>query len=576
MKNMKTTIGIIGGLILVGAAAFGMIQSNAQKASAQAATDIQTVSKKETEEVLDQVAVVKDESDMIYLQANAEGTLKAEDAGTNLPVSVKVSYYLNNIKMTPEEIAGKSGKVRIKFEYENLTSETVDVEGETLTVNTPFMMISAVMLSSDTFTNAEVSNGKVMEQDDGCIAVGMAFPSLKDNLQLDTVDMTKDMDIPDYVEITADATEFELDFTANIIAPVGFSEIDENGFDDVDALIDSMDELGEASEALVDGTGTLLDGLKTFQTAVGSYTDGVDQLSTGIKAIHESLAGVTMPDADSMDAVTAAADTLTQDAAALSDGMTKLQTTFASLQSFAQNVMAYKAAVEGAISTASIDLANAQTAVAGADETATSQAQSQAQGIRDAIEAVVSNMENLTEEDKAAILAAADYSTLNINGTAGDAAGAIADAQAQLTSVPAFAMPDMSVDASGIISTLADMERQMKVLGAASAGMSGLTDGIDTLTDALEQLQSGADQLSNNNSQIMEGIQALIDGADQLKEGQQTFDEEGIQELQDMAGDELQNLITRFKAVRKAEIAYKETIPEDTNYVVETDSIEMK
>ena len=34
-----------------------------------------------------------------------------------LPVSVKVSYYLDGQKITPQELAGKSGTVKIRFDY---------------------------------------------------------------------------------------------------------------------------------------------------------------------------------------------------------------------------------------------------------------------------------------------------------------------------------------------------------------------------------------------------------------------------------------------------------------------------
>lgn len=91
------------------------------------------------------------EGDEEYTQ-NPDGTMLWDNNGEdisykgksseNLPVSVKVSYYLNGEKVTPEEIAGKSGAIRIRFDYENHTSETVTVNGKTVDVQTPFVLMS--------------------------------------------------------------------------------------------------------------------------------------------------------------------------------------------------------------------------------------------------------------------------------------------------------------------------------------------------------------------------------------------------------------------------------------------------
>ncbi|MBQ8975443.1 MAG: hypothetical protein IJ072_06975, partial [Oscillospiraceae bacterium] len=50
------------------------------------------------------------EGNDIYYQGNIE---------KELPVSMAVSYKLNGKPITPDELAGKSGKVTIRFDYEN-------------------------------------------------------------------------------------------------------------------------------------------------------------------------------------------------------------------------------------------------------------------------------------------------------------------------------------------------------------------------------------------------------------------------------------------------------------------------
>ena len=45
---------------------------------------------------------------------------------------MKVSYYLDGEKMDPKDMAGKSGEVKIRFDYYNNSNETVKVKGKKL------------------------------------------------------------------------------------------------------------------------------------------------------------------------------------------------------------------------------------------------------------------------------------------------------------------------------------------------------------------------------------------------------------------------------------------------------------
>ena len=52
------------------------------------------------------------------------------------------------------------------------------------------------------------------------------------------------------------------------------------------------------------------------------------------------------------------------------------------------------------------------------------------------------------------------------------------------------------------------------------------------------------------------GFGALADGMRALKEGLETFDEEGIAQLKELAGDDLKELSERLKAVKQADSTY--------------------
>ena len=91
-----------------------------------------------------------DNSDIYY-----QGTSNKE-----LPVDMKIKYYLDDKEITPEELAGKSGHLRMEVSYTNKSKKSVKVDNKNVEVYSPFVMVTGMMLSSDNFTNVTVDNGK--------------------------------------------------------------------------------------------------------------------------------------------------------------------------------------------------------------------------------------------------------------------------------------------------------------------------------------------------------------------------------------------------------------------------------
>ena len=191
-----------------------------------------------------------DGSDIYY-----QGTTDKE-----LPVTVKLTYYLDGQEISPEDLAGKSGKVKIRIDYTNNEKETVKVNGEDREIYTPFAMISGMILSQDNFSNVKVTNGKVISDGSRNIVVGVALPGLSESIGLSDTEDLDDIDIPDYVEVEADTTNFKLDMTATVATTGVLDDLGIENLDDLKDLKDSLDELTENSLKLVDGSSDLADG----------------------------------------------------------------------------------------------------------------------------------------------------------------------------------------------------------------------------------------------------------------------------------------------------------------------------
>ena len=208
-----------------------------------------------------------------------QGTTEKE-----LPVNINISYMLNGEKYSAEQMAGKSGKVIIRFDYTNNQFETVKIADAEEKLYVPYAAITGMILDGNIFKNVEVTNGRLVNDGERILVMGLAFPGLQENLGLNE----EKLDIPGYVEITADVTDFEMGMTATIITNEVFSSLDENRFDSFAGLSESMAELDEAMSKLQDGSDQLYDGLaklldKSGELSVGiiKLADGVAQLKTG-------------------------------------------------------------------------------------------------------------------------------------------------------------------------------------------------------------------------------------------------------------------------------------------------------
>ena len=206
-----------------------------------------------------------------------------------LPVGVKITYYLDGREMNPDELAGKSGKGKIRIDYENKAERTVDINGKEETIHVPFLMATGMILPSDTFSNVEVTNGKVISAGQNEIVMGIGLPGLEDSLQLSQVDGLEEVNIPDYVEITADVENFSLALTATVATTGTLNDLGLSDIDSLDDLKDSLDELTDASTALVDGSRELKEGIETLDTSANEFVEGLNSADEGTGKLKNGI-----------------------------------------------------------------------------------------------------------------------------------------------------------------------------------------------------------------------------------------------------------------------------------------------
>ena len=494
----------------------------------------------------------KSEGNDIYYQ----GTIDKE-----LPVDVKVSYKLDGKSISPKDLKGKSGKVEIQFSYDNKSKQTVNVNGEDVEMYTPFTMVSAMMLSSDEYSNVSVENGKLISDGDKKIVVGVAFPGLANDLNLKDLDM--DIDIPETVTITADVKDATVGTSITMASAELMNEFGLDDIDSFDDLQDSIDDLEDATNQLVDGSkeaadgskeladgagtlndgagtlasgaGTLADGVNTLNEKSGTLVSGVNTLASGVQAY---TGGVEEIYAGSNDLVSGA-QALASGAAALNEGIKTAKTSADTLTSTAAQVQGGIGTVASSLGTAASTLTsilgeNGANLTAGVDVTVTGgQATLSDEKIAEIIEEKMADADSTTKEEvKAVVKEALEDSEVSgytsqksLNGTGkkfvetiNTVSGGLNNAQAKLTdkehSVLAQGISGVT-DGTGALATMLGTEGE-KTIGR---GAAGVVAGSASLQKGTETLHAGAKKLHDNSSTLNAGLTTLKDGGSQLASG---------------------------------------------------------
>lgn len=272
--------------------------------------------------------------DKLTWQAGGKDIYYQGTATEEPPVTQKVTYYLDGKEISPEDLAGKSGKVKIRFDYTNTTSYTETVNGEKQTVSVPFAAVTGLVLG-DGFENIEVTNGKAEVSDSSSVVLGYALPGLKDSLGIKDGDLDGDVNIPEYMEMTADVENFSMPaamtFVVNASDYVSTDGIDTSDLDDmINDLKDASTQLQDGSKTLAEGTDTLADGLSTLQSKLGTFASGVGTLQSGLKTYTDgvsTLSGGLNKLNSNVPTLSNGITTLNSSAKSLNDGVALLNAT---------------------------------------------------------------------------------------------------------------------------------------------------------------------------------------------------------------------------------------------------------
>ena len=517
----------------------------------------------------DKVTWKADGSDIHY-----QGT-----TGKQLPVDVAVSYYLNGEQVSAKDIAGKSGDVEIHFDYNVNRSELADGSS----VTKPYTMASAVMLDNSHFTNVTVDNGKVVNDGNTSMCIGIAFPGLAGNLGLGATGVS----IPDSVVIKAHTDKFQIDGTYTAAMSGVMSDIDTSATGNVESKVSQLesglDQLVSASDKLMSGTDQLKAGIDQLNAGAGTLNSKTGDLTSGAKQVADGAGQVNA----GVSELNNKTDALAGGAKQVSDGATlldtKVQAAVAQINKQLQGAIVddqQKAAKGQAAYNAAASLVDAKgnkTAVAnGADQlnqgvntaiyTAAETALCKAKGY-DNIAVVPDGPIKNEIKATAATIAQGVEDNSGINAQVTGALQKTAGTAAQETAVAAVdeannATLNMQNSLASSIKELTDGTAQLSA-GAkkvsdgtqqAKGGISQLAAGTNQLNAGAQKLNTGVGQYGAGVNQLYSGTTKLTAGAATLDSGMAQFNKEGIHKMADtLNGSQLLTIGKRIKAAADAD-----------------------
>ena len=514
-------------------------------------TDIQNVKTNDT--------YVENEDGTITWQANGKDVYYQGTSNDKLPVDVKVSYKLDGKDISPAELAGKSGKVTIRFDYTNNTKKAMDVNGTSKEVVTPFVMLSGALLDADKFSNVQVENGKVISEGSRNIVVGYAVPGLKDCLD-SGIDDTKikdvldDIDVPEYVEITADVTEFELDMTMTVAVSDVLSEAVNLDSDSIDLsdVTDKIDTLTSSADQLTDGTGDLLDGLQTLKEGTYSLRDGAKSVKDGtasLKTYTSQLANGTSQMSAGITQLTDAIGQVQSGAGALNDGAATLASGAKDLNAGVDKLYDGEGILKAGVSQLVAGYEGKDGALAGTDAltAGASQLITGENSLKTGLNTVISGFEDANKGAIAGskrVAAGAESLKAGINELLGSVTGlsgklrtkaagiygqagasSAAEVQAMMSSLEADGVID--ADELGTYKALSNAYYSGTALESAASEidneLAGAAEDVEALKKGADDLATGANNLTAGLTKLDDGVKQASDGVDALVSGTTTL-----------------------------------------------------
>lgn len=173
-----------------------------------------------------------------------------------LPITVKVSYYLNGKKTSAKKLNGKKGDIKVVIKLKNNENNTY--QGKT--IYTPFVVTVGTIIDNNNNTNLEVENGKVVDTGTKSMIAMVASPGLSKSMNM------SELKSLDQVSYTYHTEKFKGSDMYIVATPKLLDDSDLKVFDKMDESLSKVEKLQKGTDELQNGSNELAKGTTTLKT----------------------------------------------------------------------------------------------------------------------------------------------------------------------------------------------------------------------------------------------------------------------------------------------------------------------
>lgn len=200
------------------------------------------------------------------------------------PIMLNIKYYLDDVEMSAEDIAGKSGNVKIVVNAQNTLKKNVKIEGKECTICCPMLLAGGTIMLDSTFKNISVTNGTTVSDGAKQIVFFVGIPGIDESLGLSAMNISlldKSM-YSDSFTISATVENFELGNMMFAVMPISSLGSFGNG-----SLPGSVDEIKNILSD-IEGIQSALTGLDLNKIIDILYGDS-NKLENMINSVEEAV-----------------------------------------------------------------------------------------------------------------------------------------------------------------------------------------------------------------------------------------------------------------------------------------------
>lgn len=521
-------------------------------------------------ELLNTTDNINQNGDEITFSSSADRVYyKGKMKSNIMPWNISIKYYVDGKEYTPEEAAGKSGKMEIYFKVSK--NEAYDGPFYDAYALQASFTLDTEIAKNITASDATLANVGKKKQLTYTILPGEG---------IDTV-------------ITADVTDFEMDAASinGIPLNMNIQVNDEELMNKVDELLGGIEDIDNGADELNSGVNRLSDATRDdLQPGVNQLNDGMKDLNDGVLKIQDGLDELnsksyelTSGSAQVLSALNTinsqlnsqeqkdSISQLVSGSAGIKDGITNLTGKLGELQagvSYAKFMDALAAGSGNAITDETISqLKESNTQVAGLLQSIGNN-----QGA-----AVVSSNNNVID----GILAGINQylTTVNTNITAlYQGAQSLNTEYAKLDAGIRSLAVSVQQLADGVNQLVSEYGKLDKGVNDYTEGVAKVIAGYSQIVTGTSDLLSGSGELRDGTAELVNSIAELYDGTSQLKDGTGEMRDEtdGMDTQITDKIDEMVNGITGGDYEPVSFVSDKNTNVKAVQFVIQTESVQIK